>query len=215
MADPKSLMSPLPAGIANLTIHVGLEDNNNAARSFPVISETLRLHSGVFNAMLRPGGPFLENGAKEVRFPKDDPDAFEIALNILHHQLGRIPEKLTLRELFNLATLADKYDLITTIRPSIPKWTSVLQESPMTWSNQLLRFIHEARITISWIFGLEQPFLMAITELTNIVALSVRNMYVHQITEDKSTCVQLDGLAESDSTLSKFEPMPFVLVADC
>jgi hypothetical protein len=103
--------------------------------------------------MLRPGGPFLENGADEVRFPDDNPYAFEIILRIIYHQNNTLPAKLGLDTLLDLAVLIDKYDLHTVVRPFIPTWAAEISKTTMA------RYApHERILFVAWTFGLQEVF---------------------------------------------------------
>jgi hypothetical protein len=157
---PLVLVADILAGAANLTIHVGEEAIREGAVKFKVISETLRLASPVWNSMLRPDGPFLENGAKEVRFPEDDAYAFEIILRVLHHRVDTLPSKLTIDTLFHLAVMIDKYSLQTLVRPFIAAWASELTTHAM---GSVQPF--ERNIFVAWTFGLQEVFEAALLHI--------------------------------------------------
>jgi hypothetical protein len=157
---PVVLVADILAGAANLTIHVGEESIRGGAVKFKVISETMRLASPVWNSMLRPNGPFLENGAKEVEFPEDDASAFEIILRLLHHRADTIPHKLTPETLFYLAVLVDKYNLHALVRPYLPTWTYGLNTETMKQVQPFERIIFAA-----WIFGVQEVFEAALLEM--------------------------------------------------
>jgi hypothetical protein len=75
--------------------------------------------SPVFGAKLeysnfQEGGD-LAVGKAEVPLPDDDPVAFEIILQILHHYISKIPFKVELPMLLRIAVLVDKYHMQETI----------------------------------------------------------------------------------------------------
>lgn len=71
------------------------------------------LSSPVFKAMFQPG--FLEGGLlrsrdqAEVELPDDNPEAFEILMNVLHGRSRQVPDRIGFALLADLAVLADKY----------------------------------------------------------------------------------------------------------
>ena len=75
----------------------------------------MTLASSVFKAMLN--GHFMEGrllaemGMVEVPLPDDDPTAFTILLDIIHGRGSRVPRKLNLTLLTDIAVLVDKYRL--------------------------------------------------------------------------------------------------------
>lgn len=120
MAKPKSLLSPLPAGLSNLTAHLGQDAEKRPVKSFEVLAEVLPMHSSVWNAMLRPDGRFLEARAKELTFPDDDSDAFEVVLAVVHGQFDGIPEEMAFSMLKHLLTIIDRYDLSKIMKTFTP-----------------------------------------------------------------------------------------------
>lgn len=173
MAKPKSLLSPLPAGLSNLTVHLGQDAEKRPVKPFEVLAEVMCMHSSVWNAMLRPDdGRFLEAGAKEVSFPDDDPDAFEVVLAVVHGQFDGIPEKMAfsmLKHLLkHLLTIIDKYDLSKTMKTFTPKWTSNLSFKSDDITNYQDTFDFDGWLSVSWNLGLEEPFSLALTVVSSI-----------------------------------------------
>lgn len=160
MEESVVLVTPLLAGIANLTILVGEDKDGQPIKKFRVISETLRLASPVWNAMLRPDGPFLENGAHEVKFPADDPDAFQVVLQILFHQSRSLTDHLSLPTLLGLAMMVDKYDLSAVVVPIASQWSSVLETD---FTNT--QYPIEQNLFIAWTLGLEDKFISVLGHL--------------------------------------------------
>jgi hypothetical protein len=63
-----------------------------------------------------------------------------------------------------LAILTNKYSLVKPIRQVIARWTSELVPCS-DWRNKVSNI--EARITISWIFGLQEDFKKVLADLVN------------------------------------------------
>lgn len=169
MAPSKSLLFPLPDGISNLTVHIGQDRNKRPVKSVPVISEMMRLHSTVWRAHLRPDGPWLKAGAKEVNFPDDDPNAFEIVLTVIHGQLGSVPETMSFTDLKHLFIMIDKYDLSKSMETFTPKWISKLSLEPTDITDHQVVFDFDGWLSVSWCVGLEKPFSMTLKALFKVV----------------------------------------------
>jgi hypothetical protein len=79
-----------------------------------VSSKVLTLTSPVFAAMFRnrfQEGTNLSSGCLHpIPLPDDDPAAFTLLCNILHHRSSEIPLAIDFDSLANLAILCDKYD---------------------------------------------------------------------------------------------------------
>jgi len=56
-------------------------------------------------------GHDLAKGTAEVPLPDDDPTAFQILLDIIHHRYRRVPKKLDLDTVAEIAILVDKYQV--------------------------------------------------------------------------------------------------------
>ena len=119
MADRTTFGSPLLARMANLTLIVG---PSTSQKRFEVTAENLRLASKVFDAMLRPDGPFWKNGAKEIKLPDDDSNAFELMLKILYHDVKVLSQAPSFDQLWQLSVLADKYDMHPVVQAHFLRW---------------------------------------------------------------------------------------------
>src|ERR1700753_251483 len=114
--------------------------------------------------MLAPDRPFLENGSKEVKFPDDDPSAFQTVLQILHGQFSSLPQCMSFSDLFKLSVLTDKYLLLDTVRPFMFKWLSIFDVDEDTHTKSLCedKMECEKLLFVAWTFGLKTPFLDAL-----------------------------------------------------
>lgn len=101
-------------------------------KCFLVSSAHLSLASKVFSAMLQAGG-FKEGetlrsaGYVEISLPDDDPDAFELLMNIIHNKSWLLPRRLDFKALVNLSILADKYQMAKTLVFYVDTWVDLLR----------------------------------------------------------------------------------------
>lgn len=113
------------------TVHVDpsgdiklLAQDGEKKKTFVVSSKAMCLASPVWSAMLNPKSHFKEakpdNG--EISLKDDDQEALSILLDIAHLRFSKIPLSLTYELLVGVAVLCDKYDLVTLVRPWLPKW---------------------------------------------------------------------------------------------
>lgn len=139
-----------------------------------VSSKHLMLASPVFKAMFRPNG-FQEGESLRSRdltvvdLPDDDPEAFEILMNILHGQSRKVPDQVTLTRLREVTVLADKYQILDPLHIYVKQWLPELREQlPTTYTNDTDIF---AWLTISWVFKLEDEF-KSITRIAQLGSVS-------------------------------------------
>ncbi len=124
-----------------------------------VSSKHLMLASPVFKAMLRHGafseGAALQTtGKAQVPLPDDNPEAFEIVLNLIHGHSGRVPTILTFDMMTNLAILVDKYQMLDLVKlcvhhlwmPRLPLPRDIPHSELAEW------------LAISWVFRLPAQF---------------------------------------------------------
>jgi hypothetical protein len=69
------------------------------------------------------------NAIWEVIFPEDNPISVELILNIIHGRYNKVPESLSVQELFNLTVLTDKYDLTSQLRPWAAAWFKAVENA--------------------------------------------------------------------------------------
>lgn len=62
-----------------------------------------------------------------IELPTDSEEAMRIVLYILHHQYSSLPKDIKLEDLFQLAAVCDKYDLVPYVRPHVldQGWMSI------------------------------------------------------------------------------------------
>ena len=117
-----------------------------------VSSKHLTLASPVFKTMLKvkyqEGLNLYSQGHAELPLPDDNPAAFLIILHLIHGQIRKVPRKIDLWMLTELAILVDKYELSETVEMMLDYWLQDLKSTiPLTLSNDLLPWI-----CISWVF---------------------------------------------------------------
>ena len=101
------------------TLIVGPGDKQT---TFVVLSSATRLSNPVLHCMLHPESGFSEGHSVDhkVSFPEDDAPSFHILLRIAHLQFAKLPESMTIDELYHLTVLCEKYDAVSTLRPVSP-----------------------------------------------------------------------------------------------
>lgn len=117
-----------------------------------VSSKHLTLASPVFRTMFKviykEGLNLHSQGHAELPLPDDNPAAFLIILHLIHGQIRKVPRKIDLWMLTELAILVDKYELLETVEMWLDYWLQDLESTiPLTLNNDLLPWI-----CISWVF---------------------------------------------------------------
>ncbi|KAH0432144.1 nuclear pore protein-like protein [Colletotrichum camelliae] len=125
--------STLAAQGAALTAENGVYDNDGdltlfvgqKMTRFRVCSKTLARSSPVFKRMLC--GNFAESRPSDgtnwvFSLPEDGARAMAIFLSIIHGKFHVTPETLSVRDLYDLLTLTEKYDATALLRPFAHRW---------------------------------------------------------------------------------------------
>lgn len=188
---------------------MGLENSLNEVtkdvneKCFLVSSAHLSLASKVFSAMLQAGG-FNEGetlrsaGYVEISLPDDDPDAFELLMNIVHNKSWLLPRHLDLKALVGLSILADKYQMEKALVFYVDTWIELLRPTrPITFTDQLAPWL-----SLSCTFDLAIDF----KYLTRIAILESGRPKIAMF---RGLCWKLDrweGLAL---------PLPYGLIGRC
>jgi hypothetical protein len=127
--------------------------------------------------MLQCDGPWLENAAKEVTFPDDDPYAFGLVLLIIHGQFHNLPGKIRVKIFVQLAILCDKYQMTNVVRkPFLENWMSPWTKfngddegyyisCGYTDSPNPVKIDSQALLFVAWTFGFEAHFLKHLKQL--------------------------------------------------
>ena len=93
---------------------------------FQVCSRTLARSSPYWDTLLY--GPFLEGKAQqkgdtwEIPLPEERPEELRIILSVVHGKFDNLPEAMACSELFKLTVLADKYDVVRSLKPFWGDW---------------------------------------------------------------------------------------------
>jgi hypothetical protein len=95
-------------------------------RRLRVFSLFLKNASSVFKAML---GPHFAEGQSlggadpvEILLPEDNAEALSIIFNVLHGRNDSVPDSLNGSQILHIATAADKFDLVISLRFAIQRW---------------------------------------------------------------------------------------------
>lgn len=126
-------------------------------RRLRVSSQVLCLVSPVFDAMLGSTSLFKEasalraNGTAVVALGDDDDEALVIVMNAAHQNRHLIPTRISVKVLYEIAVLCDKYDMVRVVG----SW-------PRMWANRLTpfprRFGYGRVMAVAWLFGLDNIF---------------------------------------------------------
>ncbi|KAI1941983.1 hypothetical protein LOZ66_001464 [Ophidiomyces ophidiicola] len=123
-----------------------------------VSSRHMTLASSVFRAMLQQ--QFAESntlsltGRVDIALPDDDPDALLILLNIIHGRVRKVPLRVDLSTLTQLAILVDKYDVHEAVELFSTFWFDNLKSTiPSHFTNDV-----PAWICICWVFNRPEEF---------------------------------------------------------
>jgi hypothetical protein len=85
----------------------------------------LRNASPVFRAMMGPhfqeGQAIINNtgSTQEIAFPEDDSEVMLTVARLLHHRELELSDKLTAKHVYEVAVLADKYDVCRVVRSAL------------------------------------------------------------------------------------------------
>ncbi len=131
-----------------------LVQSGEKRRTFLVSSKVMCVASPVWRAMLDPKSHFKEAspGNGEVLFEDDDQEALSIVLNIAHMRFLEIPQSLKYHQLLQVSIICDKYDIVTLVRPWLPKWLEELE-----YLSECAGY--EGWLFIAWVFGDASTFL--------------------------------------------------------
>ena len=114
-------------------------------------SKHLTLASPIFKTILQPkfkeGLQLHSHGYTELPLPDDNPAALLILLNLIHGQFRKVPRKIDLWMLTELAVLVDKYKLLETAEMLLDYWLQHLKYTiPLVLNNDLLPWIYILRV---------------------------------------------------------------------
>lgn len=118
-----------------------------------VSSKHLILASPTFRSILGPGfeeGQRLRTeGSTDLALGDDDPDAFEILLNIIHGLTRKVPRSITLETLTKLAVLVNYYQMHEAVELFSDTWIDNLVKEglPQSHSSETVRWL-----VIAWVF---------------------------------------------------------------
>jgi hypothetical protein len=95
----------------------------------------MTLASPVFKAMLysrfKEGLDFNLGARTEIDLPNDDAEAFVTLLHLIHGDIPKVSETVTLEQLTSIAVLVDKYRLQKLMGLASEKWVEAPKPSSM------------------------------------------------------------------------------------
>lgn len=141
-------------------------DSSTVSRSSPVWKKLL---NGAFAESKRPN----PDSGKEwmVELPDDNPKSMLIILNIIHSCFSKVPVggkgAMTLRDMYRLTILTDKYDLTPLLVPWAKTWMVSIRDTANRVSerNHPILCGFERCLWVSWELGDEQLFRKAYIHL--------------------------------------------------
>ncbi|TGO12265.1 hypothetical protein BTUL_0091g00090 [Botrytis tulipae] len=102
-------------------------DDDSKTVTMLVSSKHLILASPVFDAMIgdarfKEGAELLACGKVEIKLPDDDPDAFAIVANVIHHRNKMVPEEISFQSFVKVAIITEKYQISGAMRWVSKEW---------------------------------------------------------------------------------------------
>lgn len=109
---------------SNCDLCVRTTYDDGSERLLLVSTAVMCLASPVWAAMLKPTSSFMESEAKEVNLSDDDAESILITLRIAHLKHLQIPATLNFEQLYEMAVVCDKYDMVTLVSPWLDGWAT-------------------------------------------------------------------------------------------
>jgi hypothetical protein len=121
------LLCLLPNGDATLVVsHPSEKTEKHFSVSTSVLSLASRYFDRLFNGRMAEAREFANKGSVSVNLDEDDPQAIEVILRVLHHQIQELPVNLDLSSIAKVALHSDKYDTYTVLEPWVTHWLDAL-----------------------------------------------------------------------------------------
>ena len=185
---------------------------NGADKKVVVVdSRTLCRASSTFRRML--SGNFAEAKPEEglwyVKLPDDKFSPFSVLMDMIHGQSERTPAIPSIDLLYEIVDLADKYDMIRTLRPMAAKWLSHYKQSSASTALKPTAML----LFISWELGDRALFRALIVRLADEVCEVFDDLDHHLSIGAISNPVHLEDVPEIDrlGIMSKFHtPSRFI-----
>ncbi|KAK8062617.1 hypothetical protein PG997_014714 [Apiospora hydei] len=126
--------------------------------------------SSVWRRMLF--GGFAESkppsGDWVVNLPDDLPQSMSTLLGIVHAKFDDVPQTISPQELFDIAVIADKYDLTHLLKPWARAWLD------QVWENDSKQYLSAIlQLWITWVLGDQSRFVA----IAHYLALNMQSEY--------------------------------------
>ncbi|KAM0816779.1 hypothetical protein AB5N19_02581 [Seiridium cardinale] len=105
-----------------------------------------------------------EQGTRVIELP-DNATAFEVIMQIVHFQFGKVPKSPSIDELFNICILTSKYECTHLIQPWAEKWSALLTGFA---NNEAVSLKNYKALWVAWVLGCVGPF----REMTDSIILT-------------------------------------------
>ncbi|KAF9771614.1 hypothetical protein IL306_010738 [Fusarium sp. DS 682] len=135
-----------------------------------------------------------EDSEWTIELPGDDPAPFALLLNLIHTRFENVPAKVTLKKLYGVCIITNKYEMTQVLRPVAERWYKAVGPPAEDYG------LFFKRAFIAWELGYAE-------DLSDMVGHVVLNCYLDK--DDQLV------IGENKERLSDFEGFQRVPVLDC
>ncbi|KAJ4331938.1 hypothetical protein N0V95_009779 [Ascochyta clinopodiicola] len=139
----------------DLTLIVGTLEHEHGQRALRVNRGSMRNVSDIWTKMLT--GNWAERKKPEIELPDDSWEGLLLVLRMAHSQFAQLPDALSAGELWALAVLTDKYNLVEVVQImlELKKWLVPYRTEWMKWPSH---FHLQDFTEMTLIFGLDTDY---------------------------------------------------------
>lgn len=144
-----------------LTLILGDEASRTGPRSVIVSPHVLRRLSQKWEEVVNKDSKnvWKTPGRKQLRLTKENPDVLVQLLRIAHSEFGDLADKLTFRQIVQLAEISERYETNKILIPFLAKWTDPYRQAILEPGNEEWLFV-------AYQFGFEEDYLRLAKHLT-------------------------------------------------
>ncbi|KUJ15798.1 uncharacterized protein LY89DRAFT_670340 [Mollisia scopiformis] len=150
-----------------------------------VSSRHLMLASPVFAVMLdrykfKEGTTLHAEGSVDIELPDDDPDAWEVLLNVIHGRTRKVPRKVGLLLLTQIAILVNKYEMLDVVEIFSDTWIRRCLKKGLPEQYERCEDVVMSWLFIAWVF--EKPKIFK--PITRTMIHCAPNVFHHDLDLD-------------------------------